>query len=559
MNINSNNPYKQPNTVQTLPYPQYSPEEFEQREEQYNYQIQKMSDHINQLEHEIHILDTENQGFKNDFHRMGTELVTYKEQLKKLFDMYQDQSKQFDFLKKRVNDSNTTVDRAFEKQIDTQNNVQNLILDRDLLLNKLEIGDKQYNFDVQSLTAQLHDKNAEIQDQRKRIADLLDMKKKAEEEIASLRFTLDHQTTKLESELREKTLKLEAMDKQFQEALYLKDNELVDAFDKIRLLEHEIRRILDLNRNYAQELSLLARDNRFKQDELIKKNDNNNAQPQQQQHLTVQTNGMEKKMPKEFQDRLHLKIDQVLDVFERSHAKEVKQLCLNLWKTKMELQARNKQNVVLNQETASMAKGTPVAGGGTIDFRIPTYLLDSMIAVISYTRDQISGALFELFVKNVNKANNKKLNSFVLFFEGITEKQKQQYKGLTLSCEVYSKLRKALRQCVPLLIDSKVTSGLLDKVELAMGKLMKHDLDFRNSVNKWLEGTLAFTIQKKDQENYDKNRDYLFLFRLLTIKYRVKFPLQGKTFEVDVDLETFLDHKICYGFKKILKSMGKQQ
>lgn len=39
------------------------------------------------------------------------------------------------------------------------------------------------------------------------------MKKKAEEEIASLRFTLDHQTTKLESELREKTLKLEAMDK----------------------------------------------------------------------------------------------------------------------------------------------------------------------------------------------------------------------------------------------------------------------------------------------------------------------------------------------------------
>ena len=55
----------------------------------------------------------------------------------------------------------------------------------------------------------------------------------------------------------------------------MKDNELVDAFDKIRLLEHEIRRILDLNRNYAQELSLLARDNRFKQDELIKKSETN--------------------------------------------------------------------------------------------------------------------------------------------------------------------------------------------------------------------------------------------------------------------------------------------
>lgn len=64
--------------------------------------------------------------------------------------------------------------------------------------------------------------------------------------------------------MREKVLKLESLDKQFAEALYLKDNELVDAFDKIRILEHEVRRILDLNRSYAQELSMLARDNRFK-------------------------------------------------------------------------------------------------------------------------------------------------------------------------------------------------------------------------------------------------------------------------------------------------------
>lgn len=98
----------------------------------------------------------------------------------------------------------------------------------------------------------------------------MEIKRKAEEEIASLRFTLDHQTTKLEAELREKTLKLEVLDKQFSEALYLKDNELVDAFDKIRVLEHEVRRILDLNRNYAQELSMLARDNRFKQEEIAK-------------------------------------------------------------------------------------------------------------------------------------------------------------------------------------------------------------------------------------------------------------------------------------------------
>jgi hypothetical protein len=44
----------------------------------------------------------------------------------------------------------------------------------------------------------------------------------------------------------------------------LKDRELVEAIEKIRSLEHEIRRLLDLNRNYASELSMLARDNRMK-------------------------------------------------------------------------------------------------------------------------------------------------------------------------------------------------------------------------------------------------------------------------------------------------------
>jgi hypothetical protein len=72
----------------------------------------------------------------------------------------------------------------------------------------------------------------------------------------------------LETELREKSIKLEQVDRQYADALYLKDRELAEAIEKIRGLEHEIRRILDLNRNYAQELSMLARDNRFKQDEI---------------------------------------------------------------------------------------------------------------------------------------------------------------------------------------------------------------------------------------------------------------------------------------------------
>lgn len=77
-------------------------------------------------------------------------------------------------------------------------------------------------------------------------------------------------------------------------------------------------------------------------------------------------------------------------------------------------------------------------------------------------------------------------------------------------------------------------------------------MDFRDNVNKWLEGTLAFSIQKKNQERTEKNQDYLFLFRLLTIKYRIRYPLQGKTLKVDVDIDNFLDHKVVYSLRKLL-------
>jgi hypothetical protein len=33
--------------------------------------------------------------------------------------------------------------------------------------------------------------------------------------------------------------------------MYLKDREIADLIEKIRGLEHEVRRLLDLNRNYA--------------------------------------------------------------------------------------------------------------------------------------------------------------------------------------------------------------------------------------------------------------------------------------------------------------------
>lgn len=98
---------------------------------------------------------------------------------------------------------------------------------------------------------QLNDKNKEIGDLRRRCNDLLESKRRNEEEIQALRFDLEHLTNKYKTDLMESRLKLQVTEAQDREGLALKDRELADALKKITDLEHEIRRLLDLNRNYA--------------------------------------------------------------------------------------------------------------------------------------------------------------------------------------------------------------------------------------------------------------------------------------------------------------------
>ena len=90
------------------------------------------------------------------------------------------------------------------------------------------------------------------------------MRKKLEDEVSALRFQMDHIISKFEMQLREKQIKMDGMEKQAQEAQALKDRELIDAFEKIRALEAEARRLLDLNRNYSHELGILSREKNYR-------------------------------------------------------------------------------------------------------------------------------------------------------------------------------------------------------------------------------------------------------------------------------------------------------
>lgn len=84
-------------------------------------------------------------------------------------------------------------------------------------------------------------------------------------------------------------------------------------------------------------------------------------------------------------------------------------------------------------------------GKGSVDFRVSSVLCDGTITVLTFTRSNINNIIFEMFVRSVNHANQRKLNSFIIFILNLKELRQKYYKGLSLVLEVYSRLRKCLQ------------------------------------------------------------------------------------------------------------------
>lgn len=58
----------------------------------------------------------------------------------------------------------------------------------------------------------------------------------------------------------------------------------------------------------------------------------------------------------------------------------------------------------------------------------------------------------------------------------------------------------------------------------------------RSNINQWILSTIQFTKNQKDTTKKSLNNYLLFLFRLLTIEYRIKYPMQGKSYHLDQDV-----------------------
>lgn len=59
----------------------------------------------------------------------------------------------------------------------------------------------------------------------------------------------------------------------------------------------------------------------------------------------------------------------------------------------------------------------------------------------------------------------------------------------------------------------------------------------RNEVNTWILSTIQLTKNQRESAKKSMNNLLLFLFRLLTIQYRITYPMQGKSYTIDEDVK----------------------
>lgn len=187
--------------------------------------------------------------------------------------------------------------------------------------------------------------------------------------------------------------------------------------------------------------------------------------------------------------------------------------------------------------------------------------------------------IYEIFKTSTDTSFKKKLNSFIVFKEKLIElKSRANY--FSLISTFFFRLKNLVYEDLPKLkvikydANNNPTESLLNldvedyhkgentiynskKPTLVSKKVIDEfnvnvkPVDFpkttnRQQMDEWIKTTLITTIQKykQDKESWDKY--LLYVFRLLTIRYRIDFPMvKGTRIEVNKDLMNILDTKIC--------------
>ncbi|KAL4505961.1 hypothetical protein ABPG72_013722 [Tetrahymena utriculariae] len=189
-------------------------------------------------------------------------------------------------------------------------------------------------------------------------------------------------------------------------------------------------------------------------------------------------------------------------------------------------------------------------------------LLDGVVGIMHYIRQALSEIMFDLFVKSGNISIQKKVNSFISFQVNLNSSFGPESRGLVIPLYLYKKqiYFKTNQNWVQfnLRMKSLVKMYYPDYAELGteenkLYKVATGDSDReveRSEVNVWIINSLQ-EIEKKSIKDKSEIKDQKDLFRLLSLLYRTRYPLQGTQLDVDLDIQIRLEDQIVERMLKL--------
>jgi len=580
--------HEYPAPIPTMNYPAIAIEELSQRykalieaerkhflntEHEYNDFIYKM-DMIHQelegkLHHQQNITDElkrDNEEMARRLREIDNEYEKKSETLKKLYYVHSHQTKKLEACEFDNQELRTTIDKTSQKNFDLQNDLKHMITERNYLEERMADLQARHTMELNRLQANVTDKERQILDRDREIDRLNSELRRAQEDAHRLKMDLDSSRMNYEGILRNKDLETTQVRRMLEEQRDLTRTEtrhvpLVDFSgneETIRRLkaslEEAYKTIEDLSRKKHIEYIDKPRIVEKVVEKIVEKpverivrvsDDEYRHSPDREREKRSGAKGRRPDVGDDDgwdEDRL----EKLVLLTQKTYEKKITHLYYIIWKLLFHID--HLDNLLKKARGGESNRGTQRQFGGK-DFETVSESPEGFISVYHDVRRGIVDYIFEVFIRSANHAHQKKVNSLILFIINIKELKEHNVGVFLLLLDTFMRIRDLVKHRVK----GEMTSTYAINAK-SPDKRKTVDAEFRDMTNSWIQDTLQNVKRRRGYDKHDvQNMEYLYLFRLLAIKYRVVYPLRGKAFEVDADLAVKLENKICKAFRRAME------
>lgn len=135
--------------------------------------------------------------------------------------------------------------------------IKKLQIENNLLKSRIDNYSENDKLVIANMTSMISDKSKDLSDARWKVNDALEIKRKAEMDLETMKFELDNLRSRYGADMKEKDLRLAQMQRNFEDSLDLKASEWRDLKDKYLKMEADYHQIYEMNQRLVSEHELM--------------------------------------------------------------------------------------------------------------------------------------------------------------------------------------------------------------------------------------------------------------------------------------------------------------